>query len=146
MRFSKILSASALALGLATTAHAQDTNKLVTILTAPEPQTQLMAMVLTMNAIAAGAEAEMLLCGPAGDIALQDAPETATAGQPPRDASPQGLMQMMMANQGLKVQVCAIYLPGRGEDASVLVEGVTAAAPDAMGATIVAPGTTVMSF
>ncbi|MGJ8588841.1 MAG: hypothetical protein ACSHXW_11860 [Yoonia sp.] len=146
MRFSKILSASALALGLATTAHAQDTNKLVTILTAPEPQTQLMAMVLTMNAIAAGAEAEMLLCGPAGDIALQDAPETATAGQPPRDASPQGLMQMMMANQGLKVQVCAIYLPGRGEDASVLVEGVTAAAPDAMGAAIVAPGTTVMSF
>jgi len=146
MRFSKILSASALALGLATTAHAQDANKLVTILTAPEPQTQLMAMVLTMNAIAAGAEAEMLLCGPAGDIALQDAPETATAGQPPRDASPQGLMQMMMANQGLKVQVCAIYLPGRGEDASVLVEGVTAAAPDAMGAAIVAPGTTVMSF
>ncbi len=55
-------------------------------------------------------------------------------------------MQMMMANQGLKVQVCAIYLPGRGEDASVLVEGVTAAAPDAMGAAIVAPGTTVMSF
>ena len=146
MRFSNILSATALALGLATTAQAQDVNKLVTILTAPEPQTQLMAMVLTMNAMAAGAEAEMLLCGPAGDIALRAAPETATAGQPPRGASPQGLMQMMMANQGLKVQVCAIYLPGRGEDASVLVDGVTAAAPDAMGAAIVAPGTTVMSF
>jgi hypothetical protein len=146
MRLSKILSASAFALGLATTAQAQDANKLVTILTAPEPQTQLMAMVLTMNAIAAGAEAEMLLCGPAGDIALQDAPETATAGQPPRGASPQGLMKMMMADQGLKVQVCAIYLPGQGEDASVLMDGVTVAAPDAMGATIVAPGTTVMSF
>ena len=146
MRFSKIISASVLALGLATTAQAQDANKLITILTAPEPQTQLMAMVLTMNAMAAGAEAEVLLCGPAGDLALQDAPESATAGQPPRDASPQGLMQMMMANQGLKVQVCAIYLPGRGEDASVLVDGVTAAAPDAMGAAVVAPGTTVMSF
>ncbi|WP_342070634.1 hypothetical protein [Yoonia algicola] len=146
MRFSKIISASVFALGLATTAQAQDANKLITILTAPEPQTQLMAMVLTMNAMAAGAEAEVLLCGPAGDLALQDAPESATAGQPPRDASPQGLMQMMMANQGLKVQVCAIYLPGRGEDASVLVDGVTAAAPDAMGAAIVAPGTTVMSF
>lgn len=146
MRFSNILSATALALGLATTAQAQDVNKLVTILTAPEPQTQLMAMVLTMNAMAAGAEAEMLLCGPAGDIALRAAPETATAGQPPRGASPQGLMQMMMADQGLKVQVCAIYLPGRGEDASVVVDGVTAAAPDAMGAAIVAPGTTVMSF
>tara|TARA_R100001369_G_scaffold82376_1_gene114014 strand:- start:644 stop:1084 length:441 start_codon:yes stop_codon:yes gene_type:complete len=146
MRISKILTASALALGLATSAQAQDVNKMITILTSDEPQTQLMAMVLTMNAIDAGAQAEMLLCGPAGDIALLDAPASATAGQPPRDASPQGLMKMMMANKGLTVQVCAIYLPGKGTDASVLIEGVTAAAPDAMGAAIVAPATTVMSF
>lgn len=146
MRLSKILTASALALGLATTAQAEEPNKLITILTAPEPQTQLMAMVLTMNAMAAGAQAEMLLCGPAGDIALQEAPASATTGQPPKDASPQGLMKMMMAQKGLKVQVCAIYLPGKGADASVLVEGVTAAAPDAMGAAIVAKDTTVMSF
>lgn len=131
---------------LASAAPAETPNRLLTILTAPEPQTQLMAMVLTMNAIAAGAEAELLLCGPAGDIALKAAPETATAGQPPKGSSPQGLMQKMMAEAGLKVQVCAIYLPGKGADASVLVEGVTAAAPDAMGAAIVAPGTTVMSF
>ena len=146
MRLFKILSASALASGLATTAQAEDPNTLITILTAPEPQTQLMAMVLTMNAMAAGAEAEMLLCGPAGDIALKDAPASATAGQPPKDASPQGLMKMMMAQKGLKVQVCAIYLPGKGTDASVLLDGVTAAAPDAMGAAIVAEDTTVMSF
>ena len=146
MRFSKFLTSSVLALGVATTARAEDPNKLITILTAPEPQTQLMAMVLTMNAIAAGAEAEMLLCGPAGDIALKDAPASATAGQAPKGASPQGLMKMMMEKQNLKVQVCAIYLPGKEADASVLVEGVTAAAPDAMGAAIVAPGTSVMSF
>ncbi len=146
MRFSKFLTASVLALGVATTAQAEDPNKLITILTAAEPQTQLMAMVLTMNAIAAGAEAEMLLCGPAGDIALKDAPASATAGQAPKGASPQGLMKMMMEKQNLKVQVCAIYLPGKEADASVLVEGVTAAAPDAMGAAIVAPGTSVMSF
>lgn len=146
MRLSKILTASALALGLATTAHAEEPNKLITILTAPEPQTQLMAMVLTMNAMAAGAQAEVLLCGPAGDIALKEAPASATAGQPPKNASPQGLMKMMMEKNGLKVQVCAIYLPGKGADASVLVEGVTAAAPDAMGAAIIADDTTVMSF
>lgn len=146
MRISKILSASALALGLATTAQAEDSSKLLTILTAPEPQTQLMAMVLTMNSMAAGAEAEVLLCGPAADMALKDAPASATTGQPPRDASPQGLMQMLMANQGLTVQVCAIYLPGLGADASVLIDGVGVAAPDAMGAAIIADGTTVMSF
>lgn len=146
MRISKLIATTVLSLGLAATAHAEGPNKLVTILTAPEPQTQLMAMVLTMNAIAAGAEAEMLLCGPAGDIALKEAPESATAGQPPKNASPQGLMKMMMEKSGLKVQVCAIYLPGKSADASVLIDGVTAAKPDAMGAAIVAPNTSVMSF
>ncbi len=142
------LATTALALGLAlcTAAMAEGPNRLVTILTAPEPQTQLMAMVLTMNAIAAGAEAEMLLCGPAGDIALKEAPASATAGQPPRDASPQGLMKMMMEKNGLKVQVCAIYLPGKAADASILLDGVTPAAPDAMGAAIVAPSTSLLTF
>lgn len=105
-----------------------------------------MAMVLTMNAIGAGAEAEVLLCGPAGDIALKEAPASATEGQPPKGASPQGLLKTMIEKNGLKVQVCAIYLPGKGADASILMDGVTAAAPDAMGAAIVAPNTTVMSF
>lgn len=140
------LAAPLLALTLAGAAQAEGPNRLLTILTAHEPQTQLMAMVLTMNAMAAGAEAEMLLCGPAGDIALKEAPETATAGQPPKGASPQGLMKTMIEKSGLKVQVCAIYLPGKGADASVLLDGVTPAAPDAMGAAIVAPGTSVLSF
>lgn len=146
MRFSRILTSTAVALGLATAAQADDPNRLITILTASEPQTQLMAMVLTMNAMNAGATAEVLLCGPAGDIALKDAPASATAGQPPKDVSPQGLMKMMMAQKDLKVQVCAIYLPGKGADATVLLDGVTAAAPDAMGAAIIADNTTVMSF
>jgi predicted peroxiredoxin len=136
----------ALSVAFSSTAAAEGPDRLITILTAAEPQTQLMAMVLTMNAMAAGADAEMLLCGPAGDIALKDAPASAITGQPPRDASPQGLMKMMMQNNGLKVQVCAIYLPGKGADASILIDGVSAAAPDAMGAAIVAPGTSVMSF
>lgn len=67
-----------------------------------------MAMVLTTNAIAAGAEAETLLCGPAGDIALKDVPESAIKGQPPRDARPQGLMKAMMEKNGLKVQVARV--------------------------------------
>ncbi|HHX83091.1 hypothetical protein ACDP63_23490 [Paracoccus sp. P2] len=143
----KLAAATLIAgLGLAGAAQAEGPNKLLTILTAPEPQTQLMAMVLTMNAIGAGAEAEVLLCGPAGDIALKEAPASATEGQPPKGASPQGLLKTMIEKNGLKVQVCAIYLPGKGADASILMDGVTAAAPDAMGAAIVAPNTTVMSF
>ncbi|MFE3839036.1 hypothetical protein, partial [Pseudogemmobacter sonorensis] len=113
----KLIAASVLALAAALPAAADDARRLVTIVTAPEPQTQLMAMVLTMNAVAAGADAQILLCGPAGDIALRDAPESATAGQPPRGASPQGLMRQMMEQHGVGVQVCAIYLPGKGADA-----------------------------
>lgn len=144
----RLIAALAVVPCLAGGALAQDAapNKLITILTAAEPQTQLMAMVLTANAVKAGARAQILLCGPAGDIALKDAPAAATAGQPPKGASPQGLMQMLMTQMQVPVQVCAIYLPGRGADASVLLDGVTAATPDAMGAAIIAQDTTVLSF
>ena len=142
----KTLIAATLGAALAVPAAAQDAPKLITILTAPEPQSQLMAMVLTMNAVAKGAEARILLCGPAGDIALKEAPETATAGQPPKDASPQGLLKAMIEKNGVKAEVCAIYLPGMGADASVLLDGVTAAAPDAMGEAIIDANTQVMSF
>ena len=142
----KILTACALSLVAALPAAAQDDRHLVTILTAAEPQTQLMAMVLTLNAVQQGATAQILLCGPAGDIALQDAPETATAGQPPRDASPQGLMRMMMTEHDVTAEVCAIYLPSKGADAAVLLEGVTPAAPDAAARAILADNNVVMSF
>ena len=142
----KTFLAAALALTTAGMAQADEPRKLVTILTAPEAQTQLMAMVLTMNAVAQGAEAKILLCGPAGDIALKAAPETATAGQPPKGASPQGLLKTMIAENGVQVQVCAIYLPGMGVGPEVLIEGVTAAAPDAMAKELIDDDTTVMSF
>lgn len=141
----KIILAAALSVA-ALPAAAETQKKLITILTAPEPQTQLMAMVLTMNAVAKGAEAQVLLCGPAADIALKDAPESATAGQPPKGASPQGLLKMMIEKNGVKAEVCAIYLPGKGADASVLMEGVTPAKPDVMGAELIGDDTTVMSF
>ena len=144
----KKLALSALvALGLATPALAQEgPDTLVTILTAPEPQTQLMAMVLAMQAAQQGATPHILLCGPAGDIALKDAPESATAPQPPRDMSPQGLMTQIMALPGARVEVCAIYLPGKGADPSVLLDGVAVAQPPAMAAAMIAPNARIASY
>jgi predicted peroxiredoxin len=127
-------------------AQAEGPDTLVTVLTAPEPQTQLMAMVLTMQAAQQGVTPHILLCGPAGDLALKAAPASATAGQPPRDMSPQGLMQMIMKQDGARVEVCAIYLPGKGADASVLLDGVGVANPGEMAAAIVAPNARVMSY
>jgi len=142
----KLLTACVLSMTVALPAMAQEQRNLVTVLTAPEPQTQLMAMVLTMNAVQQGATAQILLCGPAGDIALKEAPASVTAGQPPRDASPQGLMRMMMDKHNVKVEVCAIYLPGKGADATILLDGVTPAAPDAAAGAIMAEDAVVLSF
>jgi len=137
------VSAAALTAGAA---QAQDAPDLVTVVTSGEPQTQLMAMVLTFQAARQGADAHILLCGPGGDLALRDAPESATAGQPPRDMSPQGLMQMIRTETGATVEVCAIYLPGRGEGPEVLLEGIGVANPEAMAAAMMAEGTQVWGF
>ena len=134
------------AMAMGTAAAAQDVPDLVTIVATGEPQTQLMSMVLSMQAMQQGSEVHILLCGPAGDLALQDAPGAATAGQPPRDMSPQGLMQMIQAKTGATIEVCAIYLPGRGDDQSVLLEGVGVADPAEMAARLMAPDARVLSF
>jgi hypothetical protein len=140
---SAALAATTLTAGMAV---AQDGADLVTIITSPEPQTQLMALVLTFQAAQQGANAHIMLCGPAGDIALNDAPESATSGQPPRDMSPQGLMQMIRAQTAATVEVCAIYLPSLGADPSVLLEGIGVAAPDAMAARLMDADTRVLNF
>jgi hypothetical protein len=143
----KFLIAALAAAGLAGPAAAQEQPEtLVTILTAPEPQTQLMAMVLAMQAAQQGVTPHVLLCGPAGDLALKDAPEAAIAPQPPMGMSPQGLMTKIAEMPGAKVEVCALYLPGIGADASVLMDGVTVAKPPAMAAAMIAPGARVASY
>ncbi len=122
-----------------------DEKKLVTIVGTAEPQTQLMSMVLNMQALQQGASVYILLCGPGGDLALKDAPESATAPQRPRDMSPQGLMQKIMGAGGT-VDVCAIYLPNKGAGADALIDGVGVARPDEMAARLLADDTRIMSF
>jgi intracellular sulfur oxidation DsrE/DsrF family protein len=141
----KFAAVTMLTATLAAPALADEDRSLVTVVTAAEPQTQLMAMVLTTQAVEQGHEVRMLLCGPAGDIALTDAPETAIAPQPPRDASPQGMLQALI-ERGVTVEVCAIYLPGMGADESALIDGVGVAQPPAMAGAMLAENTIVWSF
>ena len=118
---------------------------LVTVVTAAEPQTQLMAMILTAQAVEQGAEARILLCGPGGDLGLADPPESATAPQEPRGASPQGLLSRLI-EAGVPVEVCALYLPNAGLAADALLDGVTAAEPPAMAAHLIAPNVRLLTF
>ncbi len=142
----KMIAAALVATAFAAPVLASDgPDKLVTIVTTAEPQTQLMSMVLTSQAMAKGHPTHILLCGPAGDLALAEAPDSATAPQPPMGASPQGLLKAAM-EKGATVEVCAIYLPGKSADASVLMEGVGVAKPPAMAAAMSADDTIVWPF
>jgi len=138
--------AIALSLFVASVATAAPAQKLVTIVTSPEAQTQLMAMVLTFQAVQQGAEAHILLCGPAGDMALKDAPDSVRAPQKPKDMSSQGLMSMILEKTSTTAEVCAIYLPNADLQADALIEGVTAANPEVMAARLLADDTRIMSF
>lgn len=141
------LSAALSATLIASPALAADKpDTMVTVLTAPEPQTQLMAMVLATQAANQGAAPHILLCGPAGDIALKEAPESATKPQPPLDLSPQMLLGKIAGMPGAKVEVCALYLPSKGMTAEILMDGVTVAKPPAMAAAMIAPNARVASY
>lgn len=135
----------AVAMTAAAPVKADDTKKLVTIVGTAEPQTQLMGMVLSMQAMQQGASVYILLCGPGGDLALKEAPASATAPQAPKGMSPQGLMQKIMA-QGGTVEVCAIYLPNKGVGADALIDGVGMAKPPEMAARLLEDNARIMSF
>lgn len=139
-------SAIALSLLTASAANAASGQKLVTILTSPEPQTQLMAMVLTMQAVQQGAQAHILLCGKAGDMALKDAPNSVRLQQKPKGMSSQGLMNTILEKTSTTAEVCAIYLPNAELTAEALIEGITPADPAEMAARLLADDTKIMSF
>ena len=119
---------------------------LLVIVTSDDAQVQLMSMVLTMQSAKQGAKTNVLLCGSAGDMALRDAPNSVTTGQPPMNMSAQGLMKTVMEKTETTVEVCAIYLPGKGLDKSALIDGVTVADPAAIAKLMVDKDTKIASF
>jgi len=150
MTFRRSLISVLVAAGLtacsgATPTVTENEDAMLTVITNADPETQLMALVLTRSAMEAGERPHILLCSAGGDLALKDAPSSATAPLQPKGASPQGLLKMLMSG-GVGVEVCAIYLPNRPFGAEALLDGVGVAKPEEMGARIAAPGETILSF
>lgn len=125
--------------------QSQEQDTMLTIITDPNPETQLMALVLTMSAKAKGKTPRILLCSAGGDLALKAAPENATAPLAPKGVSPQGLLKKLM-NEGVPVDVCAIYLPNRPFGKEALLDGVGVATPADVGEIIARAGETLLSF
>ncbi len=126
-------------------ASAAGPERMLTIVTAADIETQGMALVLSNQALAAGAGLRVLLCGPAGDLALKAAPAAATEAITPKGMSVRDLLEAAMA-KGAAVEVCAIYLPNRSLNAEALMDGVTVAKPPAIAAEMLDPSVRLATF
>lgn len=130
---------------LSTRASTIEETSMLTILTSDTPETQLMALVLTKAAFDKGETPRILLCSDAGDLALKAPPVEATTPLAPKGMSPQGLLKALMTS-GVKVEVCAIYLPNRPFGPEALLDGITVAMPPDIAEEFTKPGETVLSF
>lgn len=107
-------------------ATAQPSDGLNVTVNSANPMTQMMAMVLSMQAVKAHQKrVQMVLCGAAGDLALK---ETVTEPQQPAGKSPTQLLQGLIKS-GAQVQVCPLLLPAKGLDEGALIEGIRVAKP-----------------
>jgi len=121
-----VITLFALLFGFVGLANAQsDTESLFVVLTSDDAETQMMAMVLATQSLNKDVPVRVLLCSDAGDLALKDSESPAFA---PADRSPKQLMMGLM-NNGVKVEVCGIYLPNRDYTEADLIDGIGTAAP-----------------
>ena len=99
-------------------------------------------LVLAGQALEQKANVRVLLCDAAGDIALvgQSMPTLK-----PRNVTPQQMLQGVI-KAGAKVEVCALYLPNTGKQASDLIAGVTPARPADVAAHLLKPGVNTLAF
>lgn len=136
--------AAGLLLGTTVTAQAQtdDPEELFVVVSTDDAQTQMMAMVLANQSLSQGASVRVLLCGEGGRLALAD--EEFPAFQP-ADRTPQQLLRNLI-NEGVTVDVCAIFLPNTDTDESDLIEGIGTARPPAIAEYMMKPGVRHFTF
>jgi len=127
----KILAITALMATLLTPSflNADQAKGLNVLINSAHPQTQAMAMVLSLMSINKhNKQVHITLCGPAGDLA--DKNIKGIAVKRPNGKAPSAKDNLkLLIQKGAKVEVCPLYLPNAGKDESVLLEGITVAKP-----------------
>jgi hypothetical protein len=104
--------------------------------------TQAAGIVLASQAIEQNASVRVLLCDAGGDIAVVG---KETPALKPRNITVQQMLQGLM-KAGAKVEVCALYLPNTGRQASDLITGVTPAKPADVAAYLLKPEVQTLAF
>lgn len=115
---------------------------LFVVITAAEPMTQSMALVLSTQTVMQGKSVQILLCGPAGELALKNSPQVMMK---PLNKSPQMMLADLIA-KGVKVEVCPLYLPNSGKTEADLVKGVSVAKPPVVAKRLRADGLRLFTF
>jgi len=116
-----------------------------TVVTSAEPETQLMALILSKTAADQDAPVRILLCDKGGDLALKTPPNISLNPLAPKNMSPAGLLRKLVSS-GVKVDVCAIYLPNREFGKESLIERVGVATPSDIASYFTQDGVKVLSF
>ena len=98
------------------------------------PQTQAMAMVLSMMSIKKhNKKVNIVLCSAAGDLADKNIKSTPVKRPNGTAPTPQDNLKMLI-KLGANVEVCPLYLPNASKDASVLLDGISVARPPVVAA------------
>jgi len=109
--------------------NADKVNGLNVLINSGEPQTQAMAMVLSLMTIKKhNKKVNIVLCGAAGDLADKNIKSTPVKRPNGKSPTPKDNLKMLI-NKGANVQVCPLYLPNSGKNKSVLLDGITVAKP-----------------
>lgn len=121
---------------------ADEAKGMFVVITDKEPMVQMMALVLSTQTVEQGKSLRILLCGPAGQLALKGSKQTMFK---PLDKSPQMLLGALMS-KGVKVEVCPLYLPAVSKSESDLVPGITVAKPPVVAKEMRGEGLRLMNF
>lgn len=136
------MPSSAMAAGGPKSAQAVANEGIFVVITDADPMTQMMALVLSTQTLNQGRKVQVLLCGPAGSLALKNGDQKVFK---PIDKSPAMLLKGLIA-KGVTVELCPLYLPNTGKKASEMIEGVTVAKPPVVAAGLAAPGMKLFTF
>lgn len=140
MRYTRLAIASVMSLTLS--AFAQAPNEAFFNVTSADNQTQGMAMALANLMVEQKATVRVLLCGPAGQLALKTYEPAALK---PKNLTPKQMLGGLMKS-GATVEVCALFLPNAERASTDLTEGVTVAKPPEIAAFMLKPGVKVFGF
>lgn len=137
MKKSTLLGAGLLALSLSSQA-----SELFLTINSGSAMTQGAGLVLASQAMEQKTTVRVLLCDAGGDIAVTGKEMPSLK---PKNVTAQQMLQGLI-KAGAKVEVCALYLPNTGRQATDLIPGVTPAKPADVIAYLLKPDVKTLAF